>query len=122
MSNVKICNLDLIAPIQKREIVLGGVTYPVEPLTVERFIEFNKMRQKITSGKSVDEGLRLSKEMIKAAIPTMTEAVLKQLTINHLQYIVLFINDEIPDEVLNGETEQETATEAQKGETSEGKQ
>ena len=37
MADVKVCNLDLIAPITKRELVLNGAKYAVEPLTVEKF-------------------------------------------------------------------------------------
>ena len=102
MPDVKICNLDLIAPVQKRELILNGKTYEVEPLSVAKFIEFNQIRQKVGSGDSLEEGLKLMKEMIKAGIPSMTDQVMDAMSLAHLQLVVAFINDEIPDDVLNG--------------------
>lgn len=104
MADVKICNLDAIAPIQKRKLILNGQEYEVEPLSVKKFIEFAQIRQKINADASLNEGLDLAREMIKSAIPSMPPEVMDAMTIPHLQLIIAFINDEIPEDVLNGET------------------
>lgn len=103
MADVKICNLDLIAPVQKRELILGGKTYQVEPLSVQMYIEFTQLRQKIDADSTIEEGLKMTREMIKAAVPEMTDEIIDKLSLPHLQLIVAFINDEIPEEVLSGE-------------------
>ena len=122
MSEVKICNLDLIAPIQKRELVLGGMTYEVEPLSVQMYIEFTQLRQKIGTDSGIEEGVALTKKMIKSAIPAMTDDIIDRLTLAHLQLIVAFINDEIPDEVLSGEALKNQNKEEKEGATAENKQ
>lgn len=123
MPDVKICNLDLIAPIQKRELVLGGKTYEVEPLSVQMYIEFTQLRQKIGNDSGIEEGVALTKKMIKSAIPSMTDDVIDRLTLAHLQLIVAFINDEIPDEVLSGEALKKNEKEEEKeGATAENNQ
>lgn len=102
--STKVCNLDLIAPVQKRELVINGKTFEVEPLSVQMFIEFNQMRQSLTDEKAgIEQGLLITKKMIKKAIPTMPEKLIDGMSINHLQLVVAFINDEIPDEVLKRE-------------------
>ena len=103
MADVKICNLDLIAPVQKRELIIGGTHFEVEPLTVARFIEFMQVRQKIADDTSLEEGFKLMKEMVRSAIPSMSEELIESLPINQLQLVVSFINDEIPEEILSGE-------------------
>lgn len=123
MPDVKICNLDLIAPIQKRQLVLGGKTYGVEPLSVQMYIEFTQLRQKIGDDSGIEEGVALTKKMIKSAIPSMTDDVIDRLTLAHLQLIVAFINDEIPDEVLSGEALKKNEKEEEKeGATAENNQ
>ena len=122
MSEVKICNLDLIAPIQERELVLGGMTYEVEPLSVQMYIEFTQLRQKIGADSGIEEGVALTKKMIKSAIPAMTDDIIDRLTLAHLQLIVAFINDEIPDEVLSGEALKNQNKEEKEGATAENKQ
>lgn len=123
MPDVKICNLDLIAPIQKRELVLGGATYEVEPLSVQMYIEFTQLRQKIGNDSGIEEGVALTKKMIKSAIPAMTDDIIDRLTLAHLQLIVAFINDEIPDEVLSGEALKKNEKEEEKeGATAENNQ
>lgn len=102
MANIKICNLDLIAPAPARELVLGGVTYKVEPLTVEKFVEFNQLRQSIGADSSLQEGLKVAKGIIKSSIPEMSEEIMDRMTIAQLQLVVAFINDEIPEDVLTG--------------------
>ena len=123
MPDVKICNLDLIAPIQKRKLVLGGATYEVEPLSVQMYIEFTQLRQKIGNDSGIEEGVALTKKMIKSAIPAMTDDIIDRLTLAHLQLIVAFINDEIPDEVLSGESLKKNEKEEEKeGATAENNQ
>ncbi len=119
MAVTKICNLDLIAPVAPRQIVLSGVSYDVLPLSVAKFIEFGQMREKISASSSVEEGLKLTMALIKAAIPSLPDDVLNSMSLGHLQLVVAFINDEIPEEVLAGKPVEETAESAEQ-ETAQG--
>lgn len=124
MADVKICNLDVIAPVQKRKLVMNGHEYDVEPLSVKKFIEFTQIRQKINAEASIDEGLELAREMIKSAIPSMPSDVMDGITIPHLQLIIAFINDEIPEDVLKGQSPKNTkkkVKEEQEGDKAENK-
>ena len=116
MADIKICNLDLIAPVKKRELVIGGKTFAVEPLTVAKFIEMNQLRQSINDKSSLEEGLNLMKKMVRASVPEMTEEFMDTLPLGHLQLIVSFINDEIPDEVLNAKAQENKKKEEEKEE------
>lgn len=124
MADVKICNLDAIAPIQKRKLILNGQEYEVEPLSVKKFIEFSQIRQKISAEPSIEEGLDLARGMIASAIPSMPSEVMDAMTINHLQLVIAFINDEIPEDVLKGQSPKNTkkkAKEEQEGDKAENK-
>ena len=115
--NVKVCNLDLIAPVHKRELVIGDKHYDVVPLTVQKFIEFTKAREGITASSSLEDGVKLMMKLIESAVPDLEEELLNAMTLNQLQTIVAFINDEIPDEVLTkGEAAEEAKVEDQKTE------
>lgn len=126
--NVKICNLDLIAPITKRELVIGGTSYEVEPLSVMKFIEFAKARQGLSASTSIEDAVKVMMELIVSAIPSMDKAVLEALPIMQLQTVLAFVADEIPDEALTPRVAGEKAPNADKadekapeGENPEGK-
>ena len=116
MAEMKICNLDLIAPVQKRQLVLNGNAYEVEPLTVQKFIEFTQLQQSIKAETSITEGLAIMKKIIHAAIPSMSEDIMDRMTVSHLQLVVAFIRDEIPDEILNGKSPKNSKKKAEKEE------
>ena len=103
MENVKICNLDILAPVQKRQIILGGQTYPVETLTVNSFIEFNKARLDISKN-SLEEGFKMAQALIKSMVPAISQEVLDALTPAQLSKLIAFIGDEIPDDEISGKT------------------
>lgn len=118
MENVKICNLDILAPVQKRQIILGGQSYPVETLTVNSFIEFNKARLDISKSNGLEEGFKMAQALIKSMVPTISQEVLDALTPAQLSKLIAFIGDEIPDDELSGKTTEEAAN----AETNEGKE
>lgn len=118
MSNVKICNLDVIAPVQPRELVINGASYKVVPLTVGRFIELNQMRQNMGKTSTIEESLKEVMKLIKVGVPEISQEVLDSMSVAQLQLVLSFIYDEIPESVLN--KSQETETE-EKSEDSEGK-
>lgn len=101
MSNVKICNLDLIAPVQNRELRIAGQSYEVLPLSIERFIELQQLRQSVSVDDDVIVSIEKFKQAIKSSVPSIPDEILGAFTVEQLQVVVAFVFDEIPDSVLN---------------------
>lgn len=119
MSNLKICNLDIIAPVQKRELVLSGKTYEVLPLSVERFIDLQMKRQEMVQSTDLAKTFDIAKSMIKVAIPTLEDNVFSLLTMEQMSYLTDFILDNLPDDKLVSESEKKAEPEKAKPEKDE---
>lgn len=119
MSNLKICNLDVIAPVQKRELVLSGKTYEVLPLSVERFIDLQTKRQEMVQSTDLAKTFEIAKSMIKVAIPTLEDNVFSLLTMEQMSYLTDFILDNLPDDKLVSESEKKAEPEKAKPEKDE---
>lgn len=119
MSNLKICNLDVIAPVQKRELVLSGKTYEVLPLSVERFIDLQMKRQEMVQSTDLAKTFEIAKSMIKVAIPTLEDNVFSLLTMEQMSYLTDFILDNLPDDKLVSESEKKAEPEKAKPEKDE---
>lgn len=119
MSNLKICNLDIIAPVQKRELVLNGETYEVLPLSVERFIDLQMKRQEMVQSTDLAKTFDIAKSMIKVAIPTLEDNVFSLLTMEQMSYLTDFILDNLPDDKLVSESEKKAEPEKAKPEKDE---
>lgn len=100
MSEVKICNLDVIAPVQKRELILGGKTFEVLPLSVERFIEITIKRREVMETNDLTKGFEITKEAIRLAIPSFDDEVFKLLSMEQMGLIMDFILDTLPEDKL----------------------
>ena len=92
MENVKICNLDILAPVQKRQIILGGQTYPVETLTVNSFIEFNKARLDISKN-SLEEGFKMALDIIRLHLDGKTDQEIAAILCLRTDYVRQFLVD-----------------------------
>lgn len=110
MSDLKICNLDVIAPIQPRQLVVGGKEYAVEPLTTARFVELNQSRQSLAKIDSIEESLKAMIVLIRKFIPKIPEKTLEMMSIQQLQLTLAFVADEIPESVLNKDNASEVAS------------
>lgn len=120
MSDVKICNLDVIAPVQQRELVLNGKTFEIKPLSVQLYIKLKQYQVEMAKSTKFDEGYEISKKAIKAACPSFDDSLFDMLTMQQLSMIMAFIIDELPDEKLKAEAP-EQATNDKKDETDQGK-
>lgn len=107
-ANIKICNLDVIAPVAKRELVLNGKTYEVKPATVARFIELSQLKKKQQESKDIESAIEIARTIIKKWVPEIDDNMLEQITMEQMQLIFAFISDELPEDMLakgQGETE-----------------
>lgn len=119
MSEMKICNLDVIAPVQKRQLILGGKEYEVLPLSVERFIELQLKRQEMVKSADLEKTFAIAKDMIKVAIPSLEDEIFSLLTMEQMSYLTDFILDNLPDEKLAQASETKTEPEKAKPEKDE---
>lgn len=119
MSEMKICNLDVIAPVQKRQLILGGKEYEVLPLSVERFIELQLKRQEMVKSADLEKTFAIAKDMIKVAIPSLEDEIFSLLTMEQMSYLTDFILDNLPDEKLAQAGETKTEPEKAKPEKDE---
>ena len=119
MSEMKICNLDIIAPVQKRQLILGGKEYEVLPLSVERFIELQLKRQEMVKSADLEKTFAIAKDMIKVAIPSLEDEIFSLLTMEQMSYLTDFILDNLPDEKLAQVSETKTEPEKAKPEKDE---
>lgn len=119
MSEMKICNLDIIAPVQKRQLILGGKEYEVLPLSVERFIELQLKRQEMVKSADLEKTFAIAKDMIKVAIPSLEDEIFSLLTMEQMSYLTDFILDNLPDEKLAQASETKTEPEKAKPEKDE---
>lgn len=85
----KILNIDSFAK-DERSVKLGGVEYTIVEMTVENFIETSKQAASLEDASLVDQ-IEATIVMIMRSIPTVPEATLRGIKLEHLQTIVAFI-------------------------------
>jgi hypothetical protein len=90
--NIKILNLDTLpTKAPQRQITLGGVSYDVQDMSVEDFIETNLAAERLEA--NTDPKLQM-KEMVasvKRAVPGVPDAELNKLPLEKLGVLVAFI-------------------------------
>jgi hypothetical protein len=97
----KILNLDDIAGEESRELRLNGQTHPVREITVEDFIEINRVAARLEKGDvSIEEQMQTTIDLIRRVIPSLTQEELQKLTMDKLQAISAFVRGLSPEEVL----------------------
>ncbi len=85
----KILNIDSFAK-DERSVKLGGVEYPIVEMTVENFIETSKQAAALEEATLVEQ-IEATIVMIMRSIPTVPEATLRAIKLEHLQTIIAFI-------------------------------
>jgi hypothetical protein len=88
----KILNLDkLVTPATKlRELVIGGATYPVVPMSVAAFIDTTRTVEKLKLGSTIAEQLEATIDMICHCVPTLPREVLTGFDLEKLDMIAVF--------------------------------
>ena len=97
---MKILNLDALAA-PKRTLTLGGVTYDVEEMTVENFIETTRIAEELeTKGDKLTfaDQIGATIGMIKRSVPDITEQQLRKLNLEQLTMVSKFLRGELDSE------------------------
>ena len=99
---MKVLNLDKLATKQGRKLVIAGVSYPIEEMTVSNFIETTKAAERIANA-PVAEQIEATIEMVLRSVPTLSQDVLKGMSLDTLQVIVSFVRgDEVEEAEVEG--------------------
>jgi hypothetical protein len=104
---MKVLNLDKVAPMQQRKLVLAGVSHVVNEMTVANFIETTRVAEKMANETSVATQIEETVEMIIRTVPTATKEVLGTLSLEQLHVIAAFIRG---DDIEGVETVEEGAS------------
>lgn len=116
MSQVTLLNLDEIAPV-RRTVTFGGNSYRVKELTVEHFIEMNKLAEELDK-KSIStpvEGVNATVRSVALSLEDCPETEVRKLSIEQLATLSKFIRNELMP------AQPDASTEAQDGESESGK-
>lgn len=105
---MKVLNLDKLTTKEERKLVLGGVSHPVQAMTVSNFIETTKAAERIAAEDSLAVQIEATVEMIIRSVPTVSEATLKALSLVDLQTIVAFVRGDDIDGVETEESQEGT--------------
>lgn len=91
---MKVLNLEKLSKKEGRELVIGGVSYPVQPMTVANFIATTEAAEKLKGESSLAKQVSATIDMIQRSVPTAQREVLEQLELGQLQAITAFIRGE----------------------------
>jgi hypothetical protein len=96
MSQVTLLNLDEMAPI-RRSVTFGGNSYRVKEMTVEHFIEMNKLAEELEK-KNIDtpvEGVNATIRSVTLSLEDCPESEVRKLSIEQLATLSKFIRNEL---------------------------
>lgn len=114
MAKVKtLLNLDSITKVQ-RELRLEGVSYPVNDISVDDFIATSlEAKRLVENDASMVEHIEASVGLIKRAIPSLPESIIRKQSIDAMSMIVTFINGNLTEEEPSGNPQPEATTPTQ---------
>lgn len=97
---MKILNIDAFATVT-RKLSLAGQTYAIEELSVQQFIDNLKAAEQLEKeGASEDVGKSLEQAIlvVRQAVPTMPEALVRTLKVPAMTAVLQFIRGELDGE------------------------
>lgn len=109
----KLLNIDTIAPLADREIVLNGEHYKVKETSVQLFLEVAEFEKKNANIDSLQGQVQAMIDLIKKFIPDLPEEVLMRATLDQLGLMVRFIRNDVDDDELNENPVPKTEGEAE---------
>jgi hypothetical protein len=93
---MKILNIDKLAAKEGRELVLFGVPYAVESMSVGNFIETTKAAEALADEPSLVKQIEATIDMVLRSVPSVERSVLAKLNLEQLQSVVAFVRgDEV---------------------------
>lgn len=91
-ANIKILNLDTLpTKAPRRQVTLGGVSYDVQEMSVEDFIETNLAAERLEADNNPKAQMAEMVASVKRAVPTVPVDELNRLPLEKLGVLVAFI-------------------------------
>lgn len=106
---MKVLNLDKLSTKETRQLLIKGVSYPVEDMTVENFIITTKAAESLPEDASLAVQIEATIEMICRSVPSITKTALGGLSLTSLQSIVAFVRGDNDLEGVDTSEEGESA-------------
>ena len=95
----KFLNLDKLQKHSDRNLTINGKDYPVEPMSVENFIETTRTVERLVrEGATVADQIEATVDMICRSVPTAPRDVLKKYQLETLNTIATFVRGEDVEE------------------------
>jgi hypothetical protein len=102
---MKILNLDAFAA-PKRSFTFGGKDYLIRDISVDDFIQNMNLVEEIEAAGKTDHAkakVELAKQMVKSAVPDLSDAVLATMGIEQIGVLMRFIRGEFdPQAIADG--------------------
>lgn len=106
---MKVLNLDKLAVAQKRQLVIAGVKYAIEEMTVSNFIETTKAAERLANASILDQ-VEATIDLVLRSVPTVSREVLGVMPLETLQTVVAFVRgDDVEGTEVQGEGEGDPA-------------
>lgn len=114
----KLLNIDTIAPLVKKEIILNRKKYAVKATSVQLFLEIAEFEKQTANIDTVQEQIGAMIALIRKFIPDISEEVLLQASAVQLGTIIRFIRNDADEESTEDE---KVEAEVKEGTTEAGK-
>lgn len=114
---MKTLNLDSLGAKEQRELVMGGKTHVVKPMSVKAFIATTKVIESLKEDQSVAAQINGTVSIIRNSVPTLDEEELFALPLEHLRTLMEFVRGDDAetvaehDSVIEGEQPEGEQTE-----------
>lgn len=103
---MKILNLDNVTPPAERAIGIAGVNYPIPEVTVAGYLMSlrlaKEVKAKLASGNAEaqdeEKQMKDAVSFICTVVPSMTEEVVRKLTMHQISVIIGFLNGVIDEQ------------------------
>ena len=88
---MKLLNIDTVSPKENRELQIGGMSYPVLPMTVGNFVKTTQAAEELGDDASIAAQVSATIDMVKRSVPSLPQEALEQLSLEQLQTIIAFV-------------------------------
>lgn len=89
-------DLDKLEPTSNRSLTIKGVSYPVEPMSVENFVVTTRTIQRLTANEATTlaDQMEATVDMICRSVPSVPRDVLLKYSLETLNNIASFVRGE----------------------------
>lgn len=96
---MKLLNIDKLSKTTQKSVLIGGIEYPIAPISVGTFIKKTKEAEEYVKSGQIDQmkELEMVLDLISECIPTAPRYVIEALGLEQLQTIADYIQKDDVD-------------------------